>query len=134
MPKKPPQNFVKGLPLTPADIVAGIKEVASCIKEVEAQRTERARITSDAKVELARVHAMRDCIMHYLEASFDERRKNFDALFSRFDAAHERGDLKETALILDSIVQLADSSPFKALREVASTAKVLKEKGTKWDL
>jgi hypothetical protein len=100
---------------------------------VEAQRTERARIASDAKVEIARIHAMRDCLLQYLDVSFDERRKNFDALFSCFDAAHERGELKETALVLDTIVQLADSSPFKALRDAAFTAKLLKDKGTKWE-
>ncbi|MBX3126114.1 MAG: hypothetical protein KF718_05335 [Polyangiaceae bacterium] len=115
-------------------VVEGIKHVANCIKTIREQKTEQTRIDAEARKEVERVQAVREVLMSYLDRSFDERRRNFDALFTRLDAALESESLGAVSATLDAIVKIADSSPFKALNDIQATQKVLKDKSKEWDL
>lgn len=125
-------RVAKGIPI--ADVLKGIKEVADCVREIAKQKTEQARIDSEARVEIERVRGVKEVLMSYLDASFAERRQNFDALFLRLDRALESDNLAAASATLSALVQLADSSPFKALHDVQATGKLLKEKKKEWEL
>jgi DNA polymerase III delta prime subunit len=115
-----------------ADVLAGIKTVAECVRDIQKERTEQTRLRESARVEVERIHAMRDVLLDYLDRSFDERRDNFRQLFERLDSAIEKDNVQLAAAVLDSVVKLADASPFKALQDVAATRAALSEKGKEW--
>ena len=109
-------------------VVDGLRVVADAVREIAVQRTAQETIRREAEVQIARVHASRDLLLDYLDRSFDERRSNFDALFSRFDAAASSNNVEGVARTLDAIVELAKSSPFKDLADLARAKEVLKDK------
>lgn len=125
---------VAGLGIPVGKIIDGIRHVATCLKEIAEQHTEQARIEAEARTEVERIRADRDVLMHYLDRTFDERRKNFGDLFSGLDRALDSNDIQAVSSILDAIVQMADSSPFKALKDIKATQEVLKDKNKEWDL
>ncbi|MBZ4422563.1 hypothetical protein [Myxococcus sp. RHSTA-1-4] len=115
-----------------ADVLAGIKMVADCVRDIQKERTEQVRLKESARVEVERIHAMRDVLLDYLDRSFDEREKNFRDLFERLDSAIAADNAQLAGVVLDSVVKLADSSPFKALRDISATREALNEKGKEW--
>lgn len=114
-------------------IVDGVKTVAEAVKEIALQEVEQERIRANAQVEIERIHAVRDVLLRYLDRSFDERRANFDALFTRLDAAVAQGNLEAVAMTLDAVVKLAQSSPFKDLADVTKAKAALRDKSREWD-
>jgi hypothetical protein len=83
-------------------------------------------------VEVQRIQAVRDVMLSYLDRSFDERRKNFDALFTQLDAAIAGGNVEVIAKTLDAVVDLAKSSPFKDLTDAATAKAALRDKSREW--
>ncbi|CAM3209333.1 hypothetical protein G4177_03400 [Corallococcus sp. ZKHCc1 1396] len=71
-------------------------------------------------------------LIRHLDRSFDERRENFRQLFERLDGAIQGNNAQMAAAVLDSVIKLADASPFKALKDVASTREALGQKGKEW--
>ena len=114
-------------------IVDGLKTAADAIREIAVQRTEQERIRQNARVEIEQIHAVRDTMLRYLDRSFDERRSNFDALFTRLDTAIERGSLEAMAMTLDAVVMLAQSSPFKDLADVGKAKAAIQDKSREWE-
>jgi hypothetical protein len=107
------------------DALASLRAVAELIKDIQTERTEQTRLREQARVDVERIHAMRDVLMAYLDRSFDERQANFKDLFDRLDTAIATGNTQMATVVLDSVVKLADSSPFKALRDISSARKAL---------
>lgn len=114
-------------------IVDGLKTAADAIREIAIQRTEQERIRQNARAEIEQIHAVRDVMLRYLDRSFDERRSNFDALFTRLDMAMEQGNLDAMAMTLDAVVKLAQSSPFKDLADVAKAKAAIQDKSREWE-
>ncbi|GHG76577.1 hypothetical protein [Comamonas sp. JC664] len=115
-----------------AHVLEGLKTVADCIRDIQKEKTEQVRIQMAAYVDVERIHANRDVLLHYLDRSFDERKENFRQLFERLDSAIATNNPQLTGSLLESVLRLAESSPFKALGDVASTREVLSEKGKEW--
>jgi hypothetical protein len=72
-------------------------------------------------------------VMTYLDKSFDERRENFQKLFSVVDDALEKDNMQELAMSLEGIIKLAESSPFKDLQTIEATAAALTDPDHEWD-
>ena len=70
--------------------------------------------------------------MAYLDRSFDERAENFRALFSVVDKAIASGNNEQLALTLNSITEIAKSSPFKELANLASVRAALDDPDHEW--
>ncbi len=115
-----------------SEVLEGIKVIAGCVRDIEKEATEQVRLRMSARVDIERVHALRDVLLDYLDRSFDERRENFGQLFERLDGAIAANNVQLAGSMLDSVVKLAASSPFNALREVATTRDALNEKGKEW--
>jgi hypothetical protein len=103
------------------------------LKIAEEEKTKRRQIEADEKVMLAAIKAKRDFLITYLEKSFDERAKNFQALFDVVDHAIDTGNNQQLALGLDTITKLAQSSPFKDLANLASVQAALNDPDHKWE-
>ena len=98
----------------------------------EQEQTKRREIESREKETITKINAQRDFLMTYLNRSFDERADNFRALFDIVDRAIAADNNQQLALALDSITEIAKSSPFKELANLASVRKALDDPNHEW--
>ena len=70
--------------------------------------------------------------MAYLDHSFDERADNFRSLFRLVEQAIAVGNNVQLALALHSITEIAKSSPFKELANLASVRAALDDPDHEW--
>lgn len=123
--------------LNSADVANAVKDLILMAGEVrkfeEAQITVRTDIAAQRDIALANIEVQKAALMTYLDKSFDERKENFDRLFSVVDDALEKDNMQELALGLESIIKLADSSPFKNLESIEATASALANPDHEWD-
>lgn len=111
-------------------LVEGAVEVA---KFEEAQITVRTDISARRDIALAQIENQKNILLAYLDKSFDERKDNFEKLFSVVDHALEANNMEELGLGLQSIIKLAESSPFKDLASIDATAAALGDPDHEWD-
>ncbi|NNB88835.1 hypothetical protein HJC10_21360 [Corallococcus exiguus] len=114
------------------DVLQGIRSITECVRDIAKEQTEQTRLRENARVNVEHIHAMRDVLMHHLDRSFDERKENFRQLFERLDGAIQGNNVQLASVVLESVVKLADASPFKALQDVAATRAALGQKGQEW--
>lgn len=99
----------------------------------EQEQTKRREIEAWEKVTIAKINAQRDLLMAYLNRSFDERAENFRHLFCVVDRAIAADNNDQLALALHSITELAKSSPFKELANLASVRAALDDPNHEWE-
>ncbi len=124
----------------------GLKEVlnpAECLQQIasayidylkiaEQEKTKRREIEAWEKETIAKINAQRELVIGYLDRSFDERGKTFLALFTVVDRAMESGNNEQLAHALNSITELAKSSPFKDLANLGSVRAALDDPEHEW--
>ncbi len=126
------KNF--GLPnLNP---VESLEQMVSAYTEylaiAEQEKTKRRDIEAWEKEAITRINAQRDLIT-YLDRSFDERAENFRSLFGVVDDAISEGDNQQLALALNSITEIAKSSPFKDLANLNNVRAALNNPEHVWE-
>lgn len=109
-----------------------ISEYSEYMKLAEQEQTKRREIEAWEKESIAKINATRDLLMKYLDRSFDERANNFRALFDVVDRAIAAGNNEQLALALHSITEIAKSSPFKDLADLASVRIALDDPNHEW--
>ena len=100
----------------------------------EQEKTKRIEIKAWENQKLAEIKANRDFLIGYLERSFDERAKNFSAMFELVDQAISSNNNEQLALSLHAIVELAKSSPFKDLINLSQVKAALDDPDHVWEL
>ncbi|HEY9748181.1 MAG TPA: hypothetical protein V6C63_05870 [Allocoleopsis sp.] len=103
------------------------------LKIAEIEKTQRREIEANEKVAIAKIHTQRDLLMAYLDRSFDERAENFRSLFEVVDRAIANENNEQLAKALDSIVEIAKSSPFKDLADIANVRASLNDPNHVWE-
>ncbi|MDJ0615261.1 MAG: hypothetical protein QNJ63_00725 [Calothrix sp. MO_192.B10] len=98
----------------------------------EQEKTKRRKIEALEKETIAKINAQRELLMEYLDNSFDERAKNFRSLFSLVDRAMESANNEQLAHALNSITEIAKSSPFKDLANLGSVRAALDDPEHEW--
>ncbi|MDZ7957291.1 MAG: hypothetical protein RMY34_05210 [Aulosira sp. DedQUE10] len=98
----------------------------------EQEQTKRREIDAWEKETITKINAQRDLLMAYLGSSFDERAENFRALFAVVDSAIASGNNEQLALTLNTITEIAKSSPFKELANLASVRAALDDPDHEW--
>lgn len=112
-----------------------IKTAGEVEKFTELQKTKREQIRKQAEIRIKEIDSMRDLIMTYLDKTFDERSKIFAKQFECVDKALAAGDMNLLSISLNSITDLAKSSPFKALADIKNVQKQLSsEVSTTFDI
>lgn len=96
-------------------------------KFCQVQDSKRAQINAERDAYIAQIDAQKELILEYLEKSFDERKISFEQFFNRLDKAMAKNDTQQMGLILDSINQLAATSPFKALQTRKNARQALED-------
>lgn len=104
------------------------------LKIAEEEKTKRCEIEAWEKASLSEIKVKRDFLIGYLDRSFDERAKNFQALFQVVDQAILSDDNQKLALALEAIVKLAKSSPFKDLTNLSTVKAALNDPDHIWEL
>jgi hypothetical protein len=99
----------------------------------EQERTKRRDIEAWEKEAITRINAQRELLITYLDRSFDERAENFRALFGVVDNALLSGENEQLALALNSITEIAKSSPFKDLANLTSVRAALNDPNHVWE-
>ncbi len=99
----------------------------------EQEKTKRRNIEAWEKEAIIRINAQRDLLITYLDRSFDERAENFRSLFGVVDDALLSGDNQQLALALNSITEIAKSSPFKDLANLNNVRAALNDPNHVWE-
>ncbi len=99
----------------------------------EQEKTKRRDIEAWEKQAITRINAQGDLVITYLDRSFDERAENFRALFGVVDDALLSGDNQQLALALNSITEIAKSSPFKDLANLNNVRAALNDPNHVWE-
>jgi hypothetical protein len=102
------------------------------VKVIAEESTRREEIRAWEGTERERIRAQRDVLLRGLELTHDERRDNFRRLFDNLDVALRSNDASMAAGVLDSITELAKSSPFKDLANVEFVVNELKQPDRTW--
>lgn len=124
-----------GAVVNPLDVLQTMVEYSQLlITEVQRAGTDRAAIAAWKDVQVGKIHAQRDVLLKALDLTFDERRENFRRLFDGLDAAMAAGDTPQTASVLESITDLAKTSPFKELANLEIIVAELKRPDQVWDV
>ncbi|MEU8300854.1 hypothetical protein AB0C04_26655 [Micromonospora sp. NPDC048909] len=104
------------------------------VKVIQEESTRREEIRAWEATERERIVAQRDVLLRGLELTHDERRENFQHLFDNLDVAMRKDDATTAASLLDSITELAKSSPFKDLGNVEFVVHELKQPDRTWKM
>jgi hypothetical protein len=104
------------------------------VKVIQEESTRREEIRAWESTERERIVAQRDVLLRGLELTHDERRENFRRLFDNLDVAMSSDDATTAASLLDSITELAKSSPFKDLGNVEFVVNELKQPDRTWKM
>ncbi len=119
--------------INPAECLQQIVSAYTEYKKVaEQERTKRREIKAWEKETIAKINAQREVLIKYLDRSFDERSENFRSLFCVVDQAIACGNNEQLALALHSITEIAKSSPFKELTNLASVRAALDDPDYEW--
>ncbi len=110
------------------------KTVMETSKFCQVQDSKRAQINAERDAYIAQIDAQKELILEYLERSFDERKVSFEQFFNRLDKAMAKNDTQQMGLILDSINQLAATSPCKALQVRKNARRALKDPNFELDV
>jgi hypothetical protein len=102
------------------------------LKIAEQEQTKRREIDAWEKTTLAKINTVREFLIGYLEKSFDERTEIFRSLFEVVDGAMVSGNNEQLALTLNSITEIAKSSPFKDLANLANVTAALDDPDHEW--
>ncbi len=113
-------------PMDAANVFTQVVSAYSETKQVSAQEaTKRSEIEADERIQLAQIHTQQALLLDYLDKSFAERADNFRNLFRKVDAAQERGDSAVVGQLLESVVDLAKTSPFGDLLDLKNIEAIL---------
>ena len=128
---------IKDFTLPNLNLAESLQQMVSAYTEylaiAEQERTKRRNIEAWEKESITRINAQRDLLMSYLDRSFDERAENFRALFGVVDNALISGDNEQLALALNSITEIAKSSPFKEFANLNSVRAALNDPNHVWE-
>ena len=127
----------------PVEVLGAGADASECLRAVveaypeykmvaEEEQTKRRGIEAWEKTTIAQIKAQRDFLIDYLNRSFDERSENFAALFGIVDQAMADGNNAQLGAALHSITELAKSSPFKDLADLASVRAALDDPDHEW--
>ena len=124
-----------GVTVDPLAVVQTLIEYGDkWVVEVQRARVERDGIAAWEHAQVERIHAQREVLLKALELTFDERRENFRRLFDGLDSALAAEDTGQVASFLDSITDLAKSSPFQELANLEIVVAELKRPDQVWDV
>lgn len=123
-------SVIDPLQLLQIVVTSGDKWVA----EVQRAKVERAEVAAWEKTQTDRIRAQRDVLLKALDLTFDERRENFRRLFNGLDAALGAGNAAQVTSVLESITDLAKTSPFKDLANMEIVAAELKRPDKEWEV
>jgi hypothetical protein len=128
------QKFILNEFSNPADCLQQIVSAYTEYKIIaQREKTNRREIDAWEKTRIAQIKAQRDLLIQYLDRSFDERAKNFSVLFAVVDRALASGNNEQLAITLNSIVEIAKSSPFKELANLSSVRAALHDPDHEWE-
>lgn len=125
----------QGAVVNPFQVLQVILETADgWVIEVQKAKTDRAQIAAWEHVQTDKIRAQREVLLKALDLTFDERRENFRRMFDGLDQVMAAGDPAQAASFLESITDLAKTSPFKELANVEIIVSDLKRPDQVWDV
>lgn len=135
------QARVVGTPSGPRsslDPFAALGQIVDAAREFgkiyQTEHTARARISAYVDTEVTRIKTAEAVLTRYFEKVFEERRVNFQELFSRLDTALEQRDGAAINNIVCGIVDIARSSPLADIGDLSKIRAALDDPDQVWEL
>ena len=120
--------------MPPIDIINKLADIVSDVEKFrEVQKTKRSIIESNKEMFISKINAQKEILLLHLEKTFDERKDIFVKYFKVIDDALEKNNIQQLAIGLNSISELAKSSPFKDLEDINKIGLALQDKNQEWD-
>ncbi|MBL0265746.1 MAG: hypothetical protein IPQ05_18240 [Leptospiraceae bacterium] len=108
------QKYKKPQALNPLEAIQILtKEIKEYKIVAEQEKTKRKNITAWENTTLEKIKSQKEIILKYLDSSFDERKSNFESLFASLDKSLDSNNTEQMGIVLNTILDLAKSSPFK---------------------
>ncbi len=104
------------------------------VSEINSAKTDRAEISAWKDTQVVRIQTQGLVLLKALELTFDERHDTFENLFKGLDKSMESGDAAQVASFLESITQLAQTSPFASLSNIEIVVDQLKRSDQVWEI
>lgn len=124
-----------GKQATPAaNPMEALSQIVDCVKTIQCEGTKRKRLSTYEATEIARIKAAESVLHDFLAEAFRERRKNFDEMFLRLDAALESGDGESAAVVVRGIVDIARESPLANMGDLGQIRAALDDPNQVWEL
>ncbi len=115
-------------------VIDNIAQIAGEVQKFrEVQETKRTAIEAERQAVISKIRAQRDLLIKYLDKTFDERKENFNKLFDVIDDALVKDNIQQLSIGLNSLNELAKSSPFKDLANIELVGKALEDKDHEWE-
>lgn len=108
--------------------------MVDCAKTLQDERTKRQQLSTYEATEIARIKAAESVLRDFFAESFRERRKNFDEMFQRYDAALDQGDGEAAAAVVRGIVDIARESPLANMGDLGQIRAALDDPNQVWEL
>lgn len=105
---------------------------SECQLIIAEEKTKQRQIEAWEKTEIAKINALRDSLITYLDRSFDERADDFKNLLAIADQVMVSNDNEKLVLALNSITSLAKSSPFSQLADINYVRAALDDPDHNW--
>lgn len=118
----------------PIDIMNKLADIAADVEKFrEAQKTKRTAIEADKEMFISRINAQKEVLLLHLEKTFDERKEIFKKYFDVIDDALQKDNTQQLVVGLNSVTDLAKSSPFKDLADINQIGMALQDENYEWD-
>lgn len=109
----------KNIPIPLADATKNVfDQVAELVRIREIEQTKREEIAARKETAIAVINSQKEIILECMRSTFAERAAVLQVNFKVIDQALENNDVNMLNAALASMVQVIQTSPFKAIKDV----------------
>ncbi|MGJ0119619.1 hypothetical protein ACQ7HM_10475 [Williamsia sp. MIQD14] len=105
-----------------------------CVTIHATESTKQEQIRASRDTEIARIKAGENVLRNYFALVFADRKNTIDQMFTRLDTALESGDPAVIKTVVDSVVDIAKSSPIADMGDLSQVRAALDDPDHVWEL
>lgn len=111
-----------------------VDAVQECVSIHATESTKQEHIRASRDTEIARIKAGETVLRDYFAHVFADRKNTIDQMFTRLDIALESGDPAVIKMVVDSVVDVAKSSPIADMGDLSQVRAALDDPDHVWEL
>lgn len=111
-----------------------VDAVQECVTIHATESTKQEHIRASRDTEIARIKAGENVLRNYFALVFADRKNTIDQMFTRLDTALESGDPAVIKTVVDSVVDIAKTSPIADMGDLSQVRAALDDPDHVWEL